>query len=60
MEVLPLHPFLIKPNNHELEAMLGRTLSTKEDTPVEAAKELQASGSPQCSGVHGRVTGPCS
>ena len=33
MEVLPLHPFLIKPNNHELEAMLGRTLSTKRRSP---------------------------
>ena len=43
MEVLPLHPFLIKPNNHELEAMLGRTLSTKEDI-LSGAKELQASG----------------
>ena len=43
MEGLPLHPFLIKPNNHELEAMLGRTLSTKEDI-LSGAKELQASG----------------
>ena len=43
MEVLPLHPFLIKPNNHELEAMLGRTLSTKEEV-LEGAKELQALG----------------
>ena len=43
MEVLPLHPFLIKPNNHELEAMLGRTLFTKEEV-LEGAKELQASG----------------
>ena len=43
MEVLPLHPFMIKPNNHELEAMLGRTLSTKEEV-LEGAKELQALG----------------
>ena len=43
MEVLPLHPFLIKPNNHELEAMLDRTLTTKEEL-LEAAKELQARG----------------
>lgn len=43
MEVLPLHPFLIKPNNHELEAMLDRTLTTREEL-LEAAKELQARG----------------
>ena len=43
MEVLPLHPFLIKPNNHELEAMLDRTFTTKEEL-LEAAKELQARG----------------
>ena len=43
VNVLEYHPFLIKPNNHELEAMLGRTLSTKEEV-LEGAKELQASG----------------
>ena len=43
MEVLPLHPFLIKPNNHELEAMLDRTLTTREEL-LEGAKELQARG----------------
>lgn len=43
MEVLPLHPFLIKPNNHELEAMTGRSLNTKEEI-LEAAKELQQKG----------------
>ena len=40
MEVLPLHPFLIKPNNHELEVMAGRALPTKEDL-LDAAKWLQ-------------------
>lgn len=43
MEVLPLHPFLIKPNNHELAAMLDRILETKEDI-LNAAKELQTRG----------------
>ncbi len=43
LEVLPLHPFLIKPNNHELEAMTGRSLKTKEEI-LDAAKELQARG----------------
>ncbi len=43
MEVLPLHPFLIKPNNHELAAMLDRKLNTREDI-LDAAKELQARG----------------
>ena len=27
--VLPYKPFLIKPNNHELSEIFGRTLSTK-------------------------------
>ncbi len=43
MEVLPLHPFLIKPNNHELEVMAGRALPTKEDL-LDAAKWLQEQG----------------
>ena len=29
--VLPYKPFLIKPNNHELSEIFGRTLSTKDD-----------------------------
>lgn len=43
MEVLSLHPFLIKPNNHELEVMAGRALPTKEDL-LDAAKWLQEQG----------------
>lgn len=43
MEVLPLHPFLIKPNNHELEVMAGRALPTKEDL-LDAARWLQEQG----------------
>lgn len=41
--VLPYKPFLIKPNNHELSEIIGRTLSTQDDL-VAAAKELQAKG----------------
>ena len=41
--VLPYKPFLIKPNNHELSEIFGRSLSTKEDL-VEAAKALQEKG----------------
>lgn len=43
MEVLPLHPFLIKPNNHELEAMLDRTLTTREEL-CGRGKRAQARG----------------
>ena len=31
LDVLPLKPFLIKPNNHELGQMFGRELKTEED-----------------------------
>ena len=41
--VLPYKPFLIKPNNHELSEIFGRTLSTKDDL-VTAAKKLQSQG----------------
>lgn len=41
--VLPYKPFLIKPNNHELSEIFGRTLSSKDDL-VTAAKELQTQG----------------
>ena len=43
LNVLEYHPFLIKPNNHELSEIFGRPLSTKEDL-VEAAKALQEKG----------------
>ena len=43
LEVLSLHPFLIKPNNQELETMAGKTLSTREEI-LEAAKWLQGQG----------------
>ena len=41
--VLPYKPFLIKPNNHELSEIFGRTLSTKDDL-VTAAKKIQSQG----------------
>ncbi|WP_282002305.1 1-phosphofructokinase [Veillonella denticariosi] len=41
--VLPYKPFLIKPNNHELSEIFGRTLFSKDDL-VSAAKELQTKG----------------
>lgn len=43
MNVLKYHPFLIKPNNHELGEMFGKTLETKEDI-VCYAKKLQDMG----------------
>ena len=43
LKVLPYHPFLIKPNNHELGEMFGRVLGTDEEI-VECARELQARG----------------
>ena len=41
--VLPYHPFLIKPNRDELEELAGRALAD-EATIVEAARELQSLG----------------
>lgn len=41
--VLPFHPFLIKPNNHELGEIFGVEITTK-DQVVEYAKKLQEKG----------------
>ena len=41
--VLKYHPFLIKPNNHELGEMYGVKLSTKEEV-IPYAKKLQEEG----------------
>lgn len=41
--VLPFHPFLIKPNNHELGELFGRRLQTDAEI-AECAKRLQAQG----------------
>lgn len=43
MNVLKYHPFLIKPNNHELGEMFGTVLKT-DDEIEEHAKKLQAMG----------------
>ena len=43
LNVLPYHPFLIKPNNHELGDMFGVTLKTDEEI-VAYAKKLQEKG----------------
>ena len=43
LNVLKYHPFLIKPNNHELEEIFGVKLSTDEDI-AEYAKKLQVMG----------------
>lgn len=41
--VLPLHPFLVKPNNHELGEIYGVTLTTKEEV-MPYAKRMQSEG----------------
>lgn len=43
LKVLKFHPWLIKPNNHELGDMFGVTLKTNEEI-VEYAKKLQDKG----------------
>ncbi len=43
LNVLKYHPFLIKPNHHELSEIFGRELQTKEEI-IEHAKKLQEMG----------------
>ena len=43
LNVLPYHPFLIKPNNYELGEIFGVELKTKEDV-IPYAKKLQEKG----------------
>ncbi len=43
VNVLPYHPFLIKPNNHELGEIVGRVLNT-DDEITAAARTLQEKG----------------
>ena len=43
VNVLPYHPFLIKPNNHELSEIVGRELKTEEEIAA-AARTLQEKG----------------
>lgn len=43
VKVLPYHPFLIKPNNHELGDIFGVTLQTREEV-VPYARKMQEKG----------------
>ena len=43
LNVLPFHPFLIKPNNHELGEIFGEELATR-DAVIPFAKKLQEMG----------------
>ena len=43
LNVLPYHPFLIKPNNHELGEIFGEELDTR-DAVIPFAKKLQEMG----------------
>ena len=43
LKVLPFHPWLVKPNNHELGEMFGVELHDEEDI-ITHAKKLQAKG----------------
>ena len=43
VNVLPFHPFVIKPNNHELGEIFGVTLTEKKDV-ITYAKKLQEQG----------------
>lgn len=43
VNVLPYHPFVIKPNNHELGEIFGVTITEKDDV-VKYAKKLQEKG----------------
>ncbi|MBE6829763.1 MAG: 1-phosphofructokinase [Ruminococcaceae bacterium] len=43
VNVLKYHPFLIKPNNHELGELFGRKLQSDEEI-IQCAKELQTKG----------------
>lgn len=43
LNTLPHHPFLIKPNHHELGELFGTTLTSKEEAVV-CAKKLQKQG----------------
>ena len=53
VNVLKYHPFLIKPNNHELGEIFGKVLESEADI-VEYAKKLPGDGSSQCSHIDGR------
>jgi 1-phosphofructokinase len=43
VNVMKYHPFMVKPNNHELGEIFGRVLKSDEDI-VECARKLQEMG----------------
>ena len=51
--VLKYHPFLIKPNNHELGELFCLEFNTHEEV-IPYAKELQKQGAQKRSGFYGR------
>ena len=54
MNVLEYHPFLIKPNNHELGEIFGVELKTRDDVqPI--CKEIAGDGSKKRTCVNGRT-----
>ena len=55
LNVLKFHPFLIKPNNHELGEMFGVVLKS-DDEIVEYAKKLQVMGARNVHGGRWRTT----
>ena len=55
VNVLPYHPFLIKPNNHELGEIVGRELHTDEEIAA-AARTLQEKGARNVLVSRGRCT----
>ena len=52
MNVLKYHPFLIKPNNHELGEIFGVTLKTREEV-IPYGRKLQEKRSEKCTDLHG-------
>jgi 1-phosphofructokinase len=52
VKVLGYHPFLIKPNNHELGAIFGVELATRDEV-VPYARKLQENGRAQRAHIHG-------
>lgn len=43
LHTLPCHPFLVKPNHHELGELFGKSLTSKEETAA-CARKLQEQG----------------
>ena len=53
VNVLKYHPFLVKPNNHELGEIFGVELKTREDVDS-LWKETSGKRCKKCSDLHGR------